>query len=163
MVCWISTATHAAAEEHERAANPCRLAASAELAGLRDIGQYMKDSLAHVPRLTSTQEKNALEDKVIADALRMLEQVDDLSQCTSQVQKLLEAFVSARNKVKSELPGQLESLAIPLLVKVFGWTWEGVEHLSVRGARMLLLPYCYLRGRPSDNSAVMDHCFAVAI
>lgn len=90
---------HASVGEHERAAladklaaDTSRLAASAELARLRDIGLYMTDS--------------------------------------NQV-------------VLPGLPRQLESLAIPVLVRVFGWAWEDVEHLSVRwraGAAASLLP-----------------------
>jgi putative methionine-R-sulfoxide reductase with GAF domain len=91
---------HASVGEHERAAladklaaDTSRLAASAELARLRDIGLYMTDSNQEL--------------------------------------------------VLPGLPGQLESLAIPVLVRVFGWAWEDVEHLSVRwraGAAASLLP-----------------------
>ena len=72
--------------------------------------------------------------------LRMLEKVDGQN-LGAQARQMYNTLLKSARKSSGrkgrlpDLPGETESLAIPLLVSIFGETWEDVEHLSVRVGR----------------------------
>jgi hypothetical protein len=113
--------------------------ADAAVQELESIEKFGQESLARISTISSPDEKTAVADEVMSDMLIMLESLDP-RRLEGRNRKIYSSLLGTAQKAVGrtsrrtalELPGQLSSLAIPLLLSVYREGWEGVEHLSVR-------------------------------